>query len=122
MSTSRIRTADDFESIRYQEVGDTSYPNGIVVLSDKYVESGRWVEIWELVWSENDGKDLFSYFYEVPATEYQAGSESDFDASGIAEVVAEEVTVIKYTRVPKIMAEKRDNKSIASDVPFDFFL
>lgn len=98
MATSQITNQQEFENIRYQGVGDTTYSSGVVVLSNKFVESRRWVELWELVWSENDGKDLFSYYYEVPATELQDADE-DFDPSQIRDVVAEEVTVIKYTRV-----------------------
>lgn len=99
MATSRITTEDEFEGIRYQTVGEDNYASGVVVLHNEFVESRDWVEVWELVWSENDGKDLFSYYYEVPATVYQEGSETEFDASLIREAVAEEVTIIKYTRV-----------------------
>lgn len=99
MATSQITNEDEFEGIRYQTVGDTTYSSGVVVLQNEYVESRRWVEVWELVWSENDGQDIFSYYYEEPATERQEGSEAEFDASLIREAIAEEVTIIKYTRV-----------------------
>lgn len=106
MTTSRILTEDDFEEIRYQSEGDATYSTGIVVLANTFVESRSWVEVWELVWSENDGKDLFSYYYEEPATEMQEGSEAEFDPELIRDVIAEEVTVIKYTRIPKKKAKK----------------
>jgi hypothetical protein len=108
MATSKIVTEGDFENIRYQRVGDTTYAStdseyssGVVVLFNEFVESRSWVNVFELVWSENDGKDLFSYYHEEPATEMQEGSEAEFDPELIRDVVAEEVTVIKYTRVPK---------------------
>ena len=107
MATSKILTEDDFENIRYQSEGDTTYSSGAVVLANRFVESRSWVEVWELVWSENDGKDLFSYYYEEPATEMQEGSEAEFDADLIRDVIAEEVTVIKYTRVPKKKSKKQ---------------
>lgn len=113
MATSRIRTEDDFENIRYQTVGDATYASadseyssGVVVLANRFVESRSWVEVWELVWSENDGKDLFSYYYEEPATEMQEGSEAEFDPELIRDVIAEEVTIIQYTRIPKKQQKK----------------
>jgi hypothetical protein len=113
MATSKILTEDDFENIRYQSVDDTTYSSGVVVLANEYVESRRWFEVWELIWSENDGKDLFSYYYQEPATEYQEGSEDEFDPDLIREVVAEEVTVIKYTRVPKKKSKVTPNSHSA---------
>lgn len=107
MAMSKITNQQEFDNIRYQTVGDKTYSSGVVVLSNEYVESRRWTEMWELVWSENEGKDLFSYYYHVPATELQDVDE-DFNPSEIRDVVAEEVTIIKYTRVyPKKKSSKK---------------
>lgn len=88
--TSTVKTKEDFEEL--QRVG-----NDIgIVKSDEYVESRRWYELWELVWIEN--RIYYGYLYEVPATEYQEGSESEFDPSRIYEVEPYEVTVTKYRK------------------------
>lgn len=99
MATSSITTKEQFESIRYQTVGGDNYESGITVLENRMVETGDWVTVWELVWDENNGRDLFSYYYEVPNTFYQEGSEEEFDASRIVEAVGEKIVIMKYTRV-----------------------
>lgn len=99
MATSRIATQEQFNEIRYQTLGDDTYANGIVVLDNRYVESRDWMTVHELVWSENNGRDIFSYYYEEAATAYQEGEEAEFDPSQIFEAVAEQVIVTTYTRV-----------------------
>lgn len=99
MATSRITTQEEFDSIRYQTVDSENYESGIVVLQNSIVETRDWVTVWELVWSENNGRDTFSYYYEVPNTFYQEGSEAEFDASEIVEAVGESVVITRYTRV-----------------------
>lgn len=99
MATSRITTKEQFENIRYQAVDDDNYESGIVVLQKSIVGVQDWVTVWELVWSENNGRDTFSYYYEEPNTPYQEGSEAEFDASEIVEAVGESVVITRYTRV-----------------------
>jgi hypothetical protein len=92
MIKSKVLNEEDFDSLRY---GD---PEIGTVIEDNLFDSGRWVEYHSIVWSENhDGELLyFNYIYEMPATEQQEGSESEFDADGINQVFPQEVITIKY--------------------------
>lgn len=69
----------------------------VTVLENEYVDSSRWYEIHRIVWHEHHG-NTYAYDYEIPATEYQEGSESEFDPSQIYEVTARLVQVIQYTK------------------------
>ena len=98
-SSSKIVTDEDFRKLRYNRLNvDTDLP-GIKVLRNEHVDSLRWVEVWELVWSEGDGSKFFACCYEVPATEYQEGSETEFDPRDIYEVTPQEKIIIDYVRV-----------------------
>lgn len=87
-----IKTEDDFEALRdgYHDA------EGLKVVENEHIESRRWVEVWRLVWSEDNGETFFAYYYELPASENQEGSESEFDAAGIYSVKAKTVMVVKY--------------------------
>ena len=101
MTSSKIVTEDDFRELRYSGFNVTKALPGIKVLRNEHVDSLRWVEVWELVWSEDDGSKFFACLYEIPATERQEGSESEFDPREIYEVVPEEKIVIDYVPVKK---------------------
>lgn len=101
MTTSKIVTEDDFRKLRYSALNVSSALPGIKVLRNEHVDSLRWVEVWELVWSEDDGAKFFACLYETPATEYQEGSESEFDPREIYEVVPQEKVIIDYVRVSR---------------------
>jgi hypothetical protein len=91
MIMSLVMTEDDFDSLRWGAPIE-----GVEKVSNTYVDSGRWVEYWTMVWREDD--KFFAYDYEVPATEMQEGSEEEFDARNIYEVEPVEVTVVEYHR------------------------
>lgn len=101
MTSSKIVTEDDFRELRYSGFNENPALPGIKVLRSEHVDSLRWVEVWELVWSEDNGTKFFACLYEKPATERQEGSESEFDPSEIYEVVPQEKIVIDYVPVKK---------------------
>jgi hypothetical protein len=101
MASSKIVTAEDFMELRCSGLNvDTGLP-GIKVLRNEHLDSLRWVEVWELVWSEDNGVKFFACLYEKPATEYQSGSETEFDPREIFEVIPQEKVIIDYVPVNK---------------------
>ena len=94
MTKSKITNTEDFDDLTYAALNVFNPDTGITVLENEHIDSSRWTEIYRLVWSE--GENYFSYVYDVPSTEYQEGSESEFDARNIVAVKPVEVTVIKY--------------------------
>lgn len=84
-----IQTQDDFDDMSWGDKKDW-------VVSDEYVDSSRWYEIWYRVWQERD--TYYAYTYRVPATEMQE-IDDDFDPQEINEVEPYEVTVTKYRRI-----------------------
>jgi len=97
MAKSKIIDGSDFDDLTYSPL-DVFDPNtGITVLENELIDTTRWMEIHRIVWSE--GEHFFSYLYDKPATEYQEGSESDFDPRLIKEVKPVEVKVIQYVDV-----------------------
>lgn len=94
MATSKITNGEDFDQLTYAALNVFNPDDGITVLENEHIDSSRWTEIYQLVWSE--GENYFSYVYDVPSTEYQEGSESEFDARNISEVKPVQVTVTKY--------------------------
>lgn len=94
MAKSKITNGEDFDQLTYAALNVFNPDDGITVLENEHIDSSRWTEIYRLVWSE--GENYFSYVYDVPSTEYQEGSESEFDARNIVPVKPVEVTVIKY--------------------------
>lgn len=64
------------------------------VVSDLHVYSGRWTETHRAVFKRGD--EYVALDYEVPATEYQEGSEAE---SFVYAVEPYEVTVTKYREV-----------------------
>lgn len=93
VTESLIKTEDDFENLRY---GNYEKREGFKVVEDEYIESRRWVELWRIVWTEDNGQRYFAYYYEVPSTELQDGSENEFDAARIYAVKPVSVMVTKY--------------------------
>lgn len=69
-------------------------PEDAELVSDEYLDSGRWSEYHRAVFKRGD--ELVALDYEVPATEEQEGG--DFDYS-FYPVEAYEVTVTKYRKV-----------------------
>lgn len=97
MAKSKITNTADFDQLTYAALNVFNPNDGITVLENEHIDSSRWTEIYRLVWSE--GENFFAYTYDVPSTEYQEGSESEFDPRGIIEVKPIEVTVTKYVEV-----------------------
>lgn len=94
MAKSKITDQSDFDDLTYSALDVFDPDTGITVLENEHIDSSRWTEIYRIVWSE--GENYFSYVYDVPSTEYQEGSETDFDPRGIKEVRPEQVVVTKY--------------------------
>lgn len=97
-SNSKIVTEENFTELRYSAFDGRNVLPGIKVLRNEQVDTLRWVEMWEIVWSEDDGTKFFAYLYEIPATD-EEGIESEFDPRGIYEVVPQEKIIIDYVRV-----------------------
>lgn len=103
----KILTEDDFSELRYRgklnAVVTLQLDGGeflqVILLEDEYIDSSRWTEIHRIVWRETDQEKILAAYYEVPATEMQEGSERDYDPAEVFEVVAEEITATRYTRV-----------------------
>lgn len=94
MAKSKITNGEDFDQLTYAALNVFNSDDGITVLENEHIDSTRWTEVYRLVWSE--GEHFFSYLYDVPSTEYQEGSESEFDPRNIVPVKPVEVTVTKY--------------------------
>lgn len=97
MAKSKIVNKDDFDDLTYSSLNVFDPNTGITVLANEHIDSGRWTEFYRLVWSE--GENYFSYVYDVPSTEYQEGSESEFDVRKIQEVRPVEYTAVKYVDI-----------------------
>lgn len=101
MSLTKIVEEDEFRELSWTEPGETHTlwdheDVTVKVLANQFVDSRRWVEVHFLVWEE-EGK-LLGYYYERPSTEYQEGSESDYNPAEVFEVEGKEVTITKYKR------------------------
>lgn len=97
MAKSKIVDESDFDDLTYAPLNVFNPDTGITVLENELVDTTRWTEIYRLVWSE--GEHFFSYLYDMPATEHQEGSESEFDQRLIKEVRPVEVKTIQYVEV-----------------------
>lgn len=97
MAKSKITDQSDFDDLTYAALNVFNPDTGITVLENEIFDTTRWTEIYRLVWSE--GEHFFSYLYDLPATELQEGSESEFDPRLIKEVQPLEVKVIQYVEV-----------------------
>lgn len=105
MTISKVTEEEEFDAVLY---GD-DYEKELV--EDTITGDGRWVDYHYAIWGEKhaDGVHYFGYAYDVPSTEAQEGSESEFDASEIHEVFPRNVVVTKYyneAEVTKIDAER----------------
>jgi hypothetical protein len=94
MAKSNIKDQSDFDDLTYAALNVFNPDTGVTVLENELIDTTRWMEIYRIVWSE--GENFFSYLYDQPATEYQEGSESEFDPRLIKEVRPVEVKVIQY--------------------------
>jgi hypothetical protein len=105
MTISKVTEEEEFDAVLY---GDSEEGT---LIEDKITGDGRWVDYHYAVWSEkhDDETYYFGYSYDVPSTEVQEGSESEFNASEIHEVFPRSVVVTKYynkTEVAKIDADR----------------
>lgn len=91
--SSVIDTEDKFDSLRWSP---KSNDLGVEIVSNKFLDSLRWFELWEMVWREGD--KFYAYAYQVPSTEYQEGSEEEFDPNLVYEVEPFEVTTTEYRK------------------------
>ena len=80
------------EGASASEVADVL--DNVSLVSDEFVDSGRWSEHWTGVIAR--GGEFVAVDYEVPATEYQEGGDFYSEAYEVKPVV---VTVTKYERV-----------------------
>jgi len=64
------------------------------LVSDEFVDSLRWVEVWTAVFKR--GNEYVGLDYQVPSSEYQEGSEGESEVYVVRPV---EVTVTKYEKV-----------------------
>lgn len=81
------------ESLNAYEVEDI-YDVDAEKVSDRFLDSGRWVEYHRAVFKRGD--EYVALDYSLPATEYQEGSEGPSEAYAVEPY---EVTVTKYRKV-----------------------
>lgn len=101
--TSVLKNPDDFKEIKWCTSGedfDLEFGDGkgltLKILENEQIDSRRWVSIHRIVWEENG--TFYACFYEQGLTEYQEGSESEFDPRDIFEVEPTEITITKYVK------------------------
>lgn len=82
---------DDVPTARTFDVED--YIEDADLVENEHQYSGRWTEHWIAVFRRGD--EFVALSYEVPATEYQEGSESE---SSVYPVRPVEVTVTRYEK------------------------
>ena len=82
-------TFEEAQLLRYRD------SNGFKVVSHRHVDSGRWVQYYEVVF-EKDGR-FWSWTYAEGSTENQEGDDlRDEDFRVATEVFAREKTVVMY--------------------------
>lgn len=97
MTKTPLITADELEIVQeLYSVGKTD--EGFTVLLDEHVDSRRWVEVYYRVFTNPQGEYL-AYYYEVPSTEYQEGSEAEVTPSDVFRVEPREKVIIEYVKV-----------------------
>lgn len=70
--------------------------DGYTVLADEFLEGGRrWVNMYRKVFTDNNSH-FWAFYYEVPKTEYQDGSENELTLDDVHKVKLKKKTVIYY--------------------------